>query len=82
MNDRRTIVGRGASAGWLAALQDFVSAIPTDGPLVFVVQPVAPDQPSLMDRLPVDLCARAVRRIADGDPAARAACMSSRRARS
>ncbi|MGR3512045.1 MAG: chemotaxis protein CheB [Paracoccaceae bacterium] len=46
------IVGIGASAGGLEALQSFVQAIPQETGLAFVVvQHLAPDHPSIMDQL-------------------------------
>ena len=46
------VVGIGASAGGLEALQDFFKAMPTDTNLVFVViQHLSPDYKSLMDEL-------------------------------
>ncbi|NDV00335.1 chemotaxis protein CheB [Pseudoroseicyclus tamaricis] len=46
------IVGIGASAGGLEALQDFVQAVPNDtGVAYVVVQHLARDHPSLMDKL-------------------------------
>lgn len=52
MSDFTPIVGIGASAGGLEALTEFVQAIPNDsGAIYVVVQHLAPDQPSLMDRL-------------------------------
>jgi len=52
MSDLPTIVAIGASAGGLEALKDFVHAIPNDSGLAYVViQHLAPDHPSLMDKL-------------------------------
>lgn len=46
------VIGIGASAGGLEALQDFFKAMPTDTNLVFVViQHLSPDYKSLMDEL-------------------------------
>lgn len=62
------IVGIGASAGGLEALQEFVAAIPNDSGIAYVVvQHLAPDHPSIMDKLLTAHARIAVRRIEDGD---------------
>ena len=49
---KHPIVGVGASAGGVEALQQFVRALPTDSGLGFViVQHLAPDHPSMMEGL-------------------------------
>ncbi len=61
------IVGIGASAGGLEALKDLVRAIPNDSGIAYViVQHLAPDQPSLMDKLLDEHSAVPVSRITDG----------------
>ncbi|MEM5516330.1 chemotaxis protein CheB [Henriciella sp. AS95] len=61
------IVAIGASAGGLEALQLFVQAIPNDSGLAYVViQHLAPDQPSLMDKLLGAHTPVPVERIEDG----------------
>jgi len=61
------IVGIGASAGGLEALQELVHAIPTDSGFCYViVQHLAPDHPSIMDRLLSSHAAIPVRKIEDG----------------
>lgn len=50
--DEQIVIGIGASAGGLEALQDFFKAMPTDTNLAFVViQHLSPDYKSLMDEL-------------------------------
>lgn len=67
MTELPTVVGIGASAGGLEALQDFVHAIPNDSGLAYViVQHLAPDQPSLMDKLLRAHTPVPVSRIEDG----------------
>jgi two-component system CheB/CheR fusion protein len=52
MATRFPLVGIGASAGGLEALQSFVQAIPSQTGIAFViVQHLAPDHPSIMDKL-------------------------------
>ena len=61
------IVGIGASAGGLEALQNFVRAIPKDTGIAYVVvQHLAPDHPSIMDRLLGEQADIAVSKIEDG----------------
>jgi two-component system CheB/CheR fusion protein len=61
------IVGIGASAGGLEALKELVQAVPNDSGIAFVVvQHLAPDQPSLMDKLLGDHTPVPVKRIEDG----------------
>ncbi|MBF9028868.1 PAS domain-containing protein [Rhodobacterales bacterium HKCCE3408] len=61
------IVGIGASAGGLEALSDFVEAIPARSGLCFViVQHLAPDHPSIMDRLLSERTDLPVVRIEEG----------------
>ncbi|MFP7673994.1 PAS domain-containing protein [Marivita sp. S0852] len=65
----RALVGIGASAGGLEALQQFVQAIPKDSDIAFViVQHLAPDHPSIMDKLLAAHAKVDVRQIQDGDP--------------
>lgn len=67
MSELPTVVGIGASAGGLEALQDFVHAIPNDSGIAYVViQHLAPDQPSLMDKLLRAHTPVPVSRIEDG----------------
>lgn len=67
MSDLPPIVGIGASAGGLEALRDFVQSIPNDSGLAYVVvQHLAPDQPSLMDKLLSAHTPVKVSRIEDG----------------
>jgi two-component system CheB/CheR fusion protein len=62
-----TIVAIGASAGGLEALEAFVHAIPNDSGLAYVVvQHLAPDQPSLLDKLLSAHTPLPVSRIEDG----------------
>jgi two-component system CheB/CheR fusion protein len=64
-----TIVAIGASAGGLEALKSFVRSIPNDSNLAYVVvQHLAPDQPSLMDKLLGAHTPVPVERIEDGAP--------------
>ncbi|MGF1587617.1 MAG: CheR family methyltransferase [Bacteroidales bacterium] len=50
--EEQIVIGIGASAGGLEALQDFFKAMPTDTNLAFVViQHLSPDYKSLMDEL-------------------------------
>ena len=68
MNRLPPIVGIGSSAGGLEALKELVHAIPDDSGIAFViVQHLAPDQPSLMDKLLGDHARVPVVRIEDGD---------------
>ena len=60
------IVGIGASAGGLEALKELVRAIPNDSGIAWVVvQHLAPDQPSLMDKLLGEHADVPVERIVD-----------------
>ena len=69
MTELPTIVGIGASAGGLEALRAFVSAIPRDSGIAYViVQHLAPEQPSLMVKLLSAHTEVPVRRIEQGDP--------------
>ncbi|AHM02981.1 Chemotaxis protein methyltransferase CheR [Roseibacterium elongatum DSM 19469] len=69
MDDTFPIVGIGASAGGLEALQLLVRAIPTDSGLAYViVQHLAPEHPSIMDKLLGEHTAIPVTRIEDGEP--------------
>ena len=71
MTDGPAVVGIGASAGGLEALQSFVQAIPADSGLCYViVQHLAADQPSLMAKLLAAHSALPVHRIEDGDEVA------------
>ncbi|MGZ9810488.1 chemotaxis protein CheB [Pseudoroseicyclus sp. H15] len=61
------IVGIGASAGGLEALQNFVHAVPNDSGIAYVVvQHLARDQPSMMDKLLGAHTPVPVSRIEDG----------------
>ena len=61
------IVGIGASAGGLEALQSFVRAIPSDSGFCYVIiQHLAPDHPSIMDQLLASHTQLPVRRIEAG----------------
>ncbi len=63
------VVGLGASAGGLEALQSFFSHMPADSGLAFVViQHLSPDYKSLMVELLSKTTAMPVRRIEDGMP--------------
>lgn len=67
MSQLPPIVGIGASAGGLEALKDLVRAIPNDSGIAYVVvQHLAPDQPSLMDKLLGEHASVPVSRIEDG----------------
>ncbi len=64
--DNLGIVGIGASAGGLAALQDLVRAIPEKSGLAYiVVQHLAPDHPSIMDQLLSACCKLPVTMVGD-----------------
>ncbi|MCR9110256.1 MAG: PAS domain-containing protein [Rhodobacteraceae bacterium] len=66
MSKPNAIVGIGASAGGLEALQNFVRAIPNDSGIAYVVvQHLAPDHPSIMDRLLAEHANLAVSKIED-----------------
>lgn len=68
MTDLPPIVGIGASAGGLEALKEFITAIPNDSGIAYVVvQHLAPDQKSLMDELLRAHTPLPVNRINDGD---------------
>ena len=61
------IVGVGASAGGLEALQDLVRALPNDSGLgVVIVQHLAPDHASMMESLLATHCTVPVRTATDG----------------
>jgi two-component system CheB/CheR fusion protein len=61
------IVGIGASAGGLEALREFVRAVPRDSGLAYVVvQHLAPDRPSMLDKLLGEHASIPVGRIEDG----------------
>ncbi|MFZ5962416.1 CheR family methyltransferase [Thalassococcus sp. BH17M4-6] len=63
----RGVVGIGASAGGLEALNEMVAAIPERSGLAFViVQHLSPDHPSIMDELLASHTALPVRKIKDG----------------
>ncbi len=69
MKDAFPIVGIGASAGGLEALQNFIGAIPNDSGMAYViVQHLSTDQPSLMDKLLRAHSVIPVNRITDGAP--------------
>jgi two-component system CheB/CheR fusion protein len=71
MTDLPPTVGIGASAGGLEALREFIAALPTDSGLAYVVvQHLAPDKPSLMDKLLSSYTPLPITRIADGDAVA------------
>lgn len=66
MDFSNPVVGIGASAGGLEALQRFVGAIAPDHPASFVIiQHLSPDHPSIMDRLLDDHSDVYVRQIED-----------------
>ena len=69
VNHPSIVVGLGASAGGLEALQSFFSHMPADSGLAFVViQHLSPDYKSLMVELLSKTTTMPVRRIEDGMP--------------
>lgn len=63
------VVGIGASAGGLEALEAFVSRIsPNSGACYVIVQHLAPNQPSIMDQLLQAKTSISVSQIEDGEP--------------
>ncbi|MCB0156260.1 MAG: chemotaxis protein CheB, partial [Anaerolineae bacterium] len=63
------IVGLGASAGGLTALEQFFQSVPTDSGLTFiVVQHLSPDFKSLMDELLAKQTSITIRQIVDDTP--------------
>lgn len=61
------VVGIGASAGGLEALNALVAAIPSDSGCAYVIiQHLAPDHPSMMDQLLASHASIPVQRIEDG----------------
>ena len=61
------VVGIGASAGGLAALEAFFSAMPPDSGMAFVVvQHLSPDFKSLMDKLLARHTSMPIHRVEDG----------------
>ncbi len=62
-----TVVGIGASAGGLEALQDFFKNMPEESGVAFViVQHLSPDYKSLMDELLARFTKMAIHRVRDG----------------
>src|SRR5581483_10345007 len=62
-----TVIGIGASAGGLEALEQFFAAMPADSGMAFiVVQHLSPDFRSLMDELLGRRTAMAIHRVEDG----------------